>query len=73
MRVFLIFRLDDVRTSAILVIALRVISGMASGAIGPSANNLLGRWLPAYERSRSVTLMLSGQPVKPPNHTMIDT
>ena len=60
-------------TSAILVVALRVISGMASGAISPSANKLLGRWLPAYERSRSVTLMLSGQQVKPTNYIFIDS
>ena len=46
-----------------LLIAVRIGLGLGEGAMFPSAYNLFSRWVPAAERSRSVSLLLSGVPL----------
>ena len=57
------YRFDGERynISAVLVIILRVLCGMSSGIVAPSAMNLIGRWFPKYERSRAVSLLYTGE------------
>ena len=59
-------RLDGVNyeVSAILVIILRVLSGLSCGAVSPAMFSLLGKWIPTYERSQLTVITLSGQMVR---------
>ena len=59
-------RFDGVNyeVSAILVIILRVLSGISCGAVSPAMFSLLGKWIPTYERSQLTVITLSGQMVR---------
>ena len=46
-----------------LVIILRVLGGMTSGAVTPSVVSLIGRWIPKYERSKVIAVVYSGDHV----------
>lgn len=59
--------------AAILVIILRVISGISCGAVSPSMYSLLGRWIPTYERSKLTVIAVSGQMVCWCNLTLLLT
>jgi ACS family sodium-dependent inorganic phosphate cotransporter len=43
-----------------ILIATRIAMGLGEGVAFPATYNLLGRWVPALERSRSVAFTLSG-------------
>ena len=58
------FRYKDAQTAAYLVIALRVIMGLASGVSFPAMHSLWGRWAPPYERSKLMVLCYSGTMVR---------
>jgi len=47
-------------TSFPILIATRIAMGLGEGVAFPANYNLLGRWVPALERSRSVAFILSG-------------
>lgn len=47
-------------TSFPILIATRIVMGAGEGVAFPANYNLLGRWVPALERSRSVAFILSG-------------
>ena len=47
-------------TSFPILIATRIAMGVGEGVAFPANYNLLGRWVPALERSRSVAFILSG-------------
>lgn len=49
--------------SAILVIVLRVVGGLATGVVFPAMQNLLGRWSPPFERSKLSVTCFSGTTV----------
>lgn len=46
-----------------ILIAVRIAMGMGEAAMFPSAYNLYGRWVPAAERSRAVSLLIGGIPL----------
>ncbi|WP_161830726.1 ACS family MFS transporter [Steroidobacter agaridevorans] len=46
-----------------MLIAARVALGLGEAATFPAAYNLFSRWVPAAERSRAVSLLLSGVPL----------
>ena len=48
------------RWSVYLLIALRVLEGVAEGVVFPSMHALLSRWIPPMERSRAVTFVIAG-------------
>jgi ACS family sodium-dependent inorganic phosphate cotransporter len=50
-------------TSMPLLIAARIGLGLGEGAMFPAAYSLFGRWVPTAERSRAVSLLLSGVPL----------
>jgi ACS family sodium-dependent inorganic phosphate cotransporter len=49
-------------TSLALLIAARIVLGLGEGATFPSIYTLYRRWIPAAERSRAVTIMVSAIP-----------
>jgi len=46
-----------------LLIAARIGLGLGEAAMFPAAYNLFGRWVPTAERSRAISLLLSGIPL----------
>ena len=50
-------------TSLPLLIVVRIMMGLGEAAMFPSAYNLFGHWVPLTERSRAVSLLLSGAPI----------
>jgi ACS family sodium-dependent inorganic phosphate cotransporter len=46
-----------------MLLAARMALGLGEGGMYPAAYNLLGHWLPPGERSRGITLLLSGVPI----------
>jgi MFS transporter, ACS family, solute carrier family 17 (sodium-dependent inorganic phosphate cotransporter), other len=50
-------------TSLPVLIAARILMGLGEGAMFPGAYSMFGRWVPTFERSRAVALLLSGVPL----------
>ncbi|MCC7412500.1 MAG: ACS family MFS transporter [Gammaproteobacteria bacterium] len=46
-----------------MLVAARIALGMGEAATYPATYNLFGRWVPAVERSRAVTIIVSGIPL----------
>ena len=57
---FTLFTPLSAMTSFPVLIATRIAMGLGEGVAFPANYNLLGRWVPALERSRSVAFILSG-------------
>jgi Major Facilitator Superfamily len=48
------------QTSLPVLLAMRALMGIGEGVAMPAMNNMLSRWVPALERSRSLALVYSG-------------
>ena len=48
------------KTSLPVLLAMRALMGIGEGVAMPAMNNMLSRWVPALERSRSLALVYSG-------------
>lgn len=60
---FTILTPSAAKTSLPVLIAARIGMGLGEGAMFPAAYNLFARWIPLAERTRSVSILLSGIPI----------
>ena len=49
------------QTSLPVLLAMRALMGVGEGVAMPAMNNLLSRWIPSQERSRSLAFVYSGE------------